>query len=253
MPMRSEKTYVSTIDPNAGALALKFGLGVEIAEYCTAYNMDQYFEQTDLRVRDTIKGIPRRILHAPFNELFPCAIDPKARELAACRYGQAIKLAKDYHAEKIVIHSGHAPAFYYDCWFEEKSVAFWKQFLETLPKDAVICLENVLETQPEPLLHVLETVADERLTICFDMGHAHAYSQRPTEAWLELFAPFISHFHIHNNNGAFDSHSHLFDGTMDMEAMLRRAVMLCPDAGFTLEVSDAGPDIKWLRERELLI
>ena len=172
MPIRSEKIHVSTIDPDARALALEFGLGIEIAEYCTAYNMDRFFKETDLSVRDKVKGIPHRVLHAPFNELFPCAIDPKAQELAEYRYRQALKLARDYHAGKIVIHSGYAPTFYYDCWFEEKSVVFWKKLLETLSDDVVICLENVLEMHPEPLLHILEAVADERLRICLDVGHA---------------------------------------------------------------------------------
>ena len=43
--------YLSTIDPNAHLTAKKYGLGLEIAEYCTAWNMDQEFAQTDPAVR----------------------------------------------------------------------------------------------------------------------------------------------------------------------------------------------------------
>lgn len=41
--MNCNQLYLSTIDPGAGALARKYGLGVEIADYCTAMNMDESF------------------------------------------------------------------------------------------------------------------------------------------------------------------------------------------------------------------
>ena len=250
--IQKHNLFISTIDSNAAALASEYGIGLEIAEYCTAYNMDLYFEETDAAVRQKLQGISHRILHAPFNELFPCAIDPKARELAAERYRQALALAQAYGAEKIVIHSGYAPTFYYDCWFEEQSVLFWKQFLETLPDTALICLENVLEPQPEPLLHILEAVDDPRLRICLDVGHAHTYSERPVEEWLELFSPFISHFHVHNNDRSYDAHNHLYDGTIAMKQLLIRALQLCPDASFTLEIPDAAADLAWLKQENHL-
>ena len=39
--------YLSTIDPNAHVTALRYGLGLEIAEYCTAWNMDEKFPEVD--------------------------------------------------------------------------------------------------------------------------------------------------------------------------------------------------------------
>ena len=39
--MKKEQLFLSTIDPNAGKTAREYGLGVEIAEYCTAVNMDR--------------------------------------------------------------------------------------------------------------------------------------------------------------------------------------------------------------------
>ena len=87
--MNSNQLYLSTIDPSAGELAKKFGLGVEIADFCTAANMDEHFAKTRSFLEGKLEGIPRRLLHGPFNELFPCAIDPLARKLAAYRYDQA--------------------------------------------------------------------------------------------------------------------------------------------------------------------
>ena len=87
--MKKQRVYLSTIDPEAGSIARAQGLGVEIAEYCTASNMDEHFEEHHQKVLAEVQGVSRRILHGPFNELFPCAIDPKARRLAVQRYRQA--------------------------------------------------------------------------------------------------------------------------------------------------------------------
>ena len=83
--MKRENWYISTIDERAQALAQQYGLGLEIAEYCTAWNMDEHFEEVDAAVRAKLdgKGIP--VLHAPFNELFPCAVDKMVREVARVR------------------------------------------------------------------------------------------------------------------------------------------------------------------------
>ena len=142
------KLFLSTIDPNARDIALRYGLGLEIAEYCTAWNMDEQFPQTDALVRRKLEGIPERILHGPFNELFPCAIDPKVREVARQRYLQAIDLARGYGAKKIVIHGGYNPWLYYPVWYTEQSVVFWKDFMDDVPEDMEIVLENVLEEEP---------------------------------------------------------------------------------------------------------
>ena len=121
MTMNSSQLYLSTIDPLAGEIARQEGLGVEIAEFCTAINADDLFEETNASVARQIAGIPRRILHGPFNELFPCAIDPLARKLAAYRYAQALSLAQRYGARKLVLHGGYSPRLYFPCWYERSS------------------------------------------------------------------------------------------------------------------------------------
>ena len=60
--MKKEQLYISTIDDQAGALASKYGLGLELAEYCTAWNMDEKFTETDKRIRQETVGISRLLL-----------------------------------------------------------------------------------------------------------------------------------------------------------------------------------------------
>ena len=242
------KYYLSTIDENAQALAKQYGLGLEIAEYCTAWNLDEKSSETDTLVREKIKGISDLVFHAPFNELFPCAIDPKARELAAYRYRQAICVAKSYGATKVVIHGGYNPRIYYPVWYVGQSILFWKEFLKDDP-GVDICLENVLEEEPGMLLDIVKGVDDPRLRLCLDVGHVNAYSQIPAMDWVVAYAPYLSHFHIHNNDGSWDTHSALYDGTIPMEALLQKINTLCPDATVSLELPDAEKSLKWMEEK----
>ena len=236
--MKREQIYLSTVDPRAGELARELGLGVEIAEYCTAWNMDREYPQTDERLRGALAGNPRRILHGPFNELFPCAIDPEARDLAARRYRQAIGLARNYGADKVVIHAGFNPWLYYPVWFREQSAVFWREFLAEEPGVEIV-LENVLEQEPEWMTEILRAVDSPRLRLCLDVGHVNAYSPVDAAEWLRRCAPWISHFHLHNNNGTRDAHDPLFRGSIPMEELLTLAGELCPEATFTLELPEA--------------
>lgn len=250
--MKKEQLYLSTIDSGAGDTARDFGLGLEIADYCTAVNMDALLEQTKPKVDAQVRGVARRIFHGPFNELFPCAIDPQARELAARRYRQAARMADGLGAKKLVFHGGYLPHVYYSCWYVEQSVLFWKDFLKETADNAVLCIENVLESDPQWMADIAAGVNDPRFRLCLDVGHAHVCSEISVERWLETLAPWLGHFHIHNNDRSFDTHSPLDQGTIPMGELLACAEALCPDASFTLEVTDGRHDVEWLLRQGLL-
>lgn len=246
--MKKDQLFLSTIAPDAAEEARRHGLGLEIAEYCTAWNMDERFETTHAAVTEELTGVGRRLLHAPFSELFPCAVDPKARELAALRYRQAIALARRYDARKIIIHGGFNERLYYPCWYTEQSVVFWKDFLKEDPGVDIV-LENVLEEAPEYLLDIVRSADHPRLGLCLDIGHVNAYSAVPVIEWLKRFAPYLRHFHLHNNDGSFDAHAPLDEGSIPMKEFLQRALALCPAATFTLELQeDTARGARWLFE-----
>ena len=245
--MKKENLYLSTIAPDAVHMAKEYGIHLEIAEYCTAWNMDEKFGGVDQVVRKKLDGISQSVLHAPFNELFPCAIDKKARILAADRYRQAIELAKRYGSPKVIIHGGYNPWIYFPVWYVEQSILSWKEFLREDPGVEIV-LENVLEETPDMLLEIVKGVDDKRLRLCLDVGHVNAYSKVPLMEWLEIWTPHLSHFHLHNNDGSWDTHSVLNCGSIPMRELLARAEILCPNATFTLEVMDAAPSVRWLLE-----
>ena len=243
--------YLSTTDPNAHILAKKWGVGIELAEFCTAWNMDREFDAVDPQVREKLGYSDRFVLHAPFNELFPCAIDPQARELAARRYRQAMDLARGYGISKVVIHGGFQPFMYYPIWYVEQSTLFWKEFIQSVPADMVLCLENVLEPEPYLLKDIVSEVDDPRLRLCLDVGHVNAYSKIPVEKWVADWAPWLAHYHIHNNDGSADTHQPLFAGSMDFKSLLARIRELTPDATLTMELYESESSLTWMQEEKL--
>ena len=241
-----DKFYLSTIDENAHHLARRYGFGLEIAEFCTPWFMDTEFQRVDPAVREKLRCSDRYVLHAPFSELFPCAIDPQVRAVAAQRYRQTMRIAREYGISRIVIHGGYNPRIYFPVWYTEQSILFWREFVAEIPEGTVLYLENVFEEEPSMLCEIIEEVNDPRMRMCLDVGHVNAYSHIPVMDWLRRCAGIVGHFHLHNNDTSQDSHSQLTEGTIPMEELLSAIDELCPTATMTLELIDAQPSVEWL-------
>ena len=160
--MKREQLFLSTIDSKAGAAARELGVGIEIADYCTAMNMDMLLSETKPKVDAQVRNVSNRIFHGPFNELFPCAIDPLARDLAAKRYLQAVQMSMVYGAKRLVFHGGYLPHVYYPCWYTEQSILFWKDFLKKIPENVTLYIENVMESDPQWMADIAAGVDDPR-------------------------------------------------------------------------------------------
>ena len=65
-------------------------------------------------------------------------------------------MAQRYGADKVILHGGYNPWLYYPVWYQEQSIAFWKEF--DIPEGMTVCLENVLEPEPEMLLQIVREV-----------------------------------------------------------------------------------------------
>ena len=242
---------LATIDEHALQLAEKYDLGIELDQFCTAMYMDMpEFPSWDA---DVSKYLPRaRVFHGPFNEICPCAIDPKVRALSMERYNQAFELMWRYGLKKLILHGGYIPLVYYPKWYIEQSILFWKEFLADKPEDLILCLENVMEPEPSFLVQIVTEVDDPRCRLCLDTGHANIKntSSIPITEWVREFSPYLSHVHLHNNDSEWDRHKNLAEGTIPMNDVLDLLDELAPSASFTFEnVDDSEKSILWYQSR----
>ena len=181
-----QRLHLSGMDSHAPELARKWGLGLEVTDFCYAPMLDD--PATLPAVREKMAGIDHFWLHAPFAELAPCAEDPLVREVTARRYRQALSAARQLGIRRLVIHSGYIPLVYFPEWFTEQSVAFWREFLPEVPEDMVLAVENVMDETPQLMTDIVRQVDDPRLGLCLDVGHANTCASRTP--------PMLSLIHI---------------------------------------------------------
>ena len=245
---RSDRIYIATISEGFAAAAAHYGLGLECDTFCTAVNLS---DPAAIAAAEAVMAkAPRGVLHAPFNELCPAAIDPEVVLLTRRRYEQAWRMTQRLGLHRMVVHSGYVPLVYFPQWFVEKSVAFWKEFLRDKPENARFLLENVLEGEPDMTASIVEQVDDPRLQLCLDIGHANSeVSSIPVETWVRRWAGRLGHVHIHNNEGGWDLHDHLDRGTIPMRETLSLLEALAPEATWTVECLEAAPACRWLAEQ----
>ncbi|MDR3310747.1 MAG: sugar phosphate isomerase/epimerase [Oscillospiraceae bacterium] len=293
MSISPARIYVSTVAEDAVETAARHGFGLEIAEFCTAMNMDApAFTEWDDRVRRKLESLaaqrssagikaasadafPARAslalergraspdqavdnvnvtFHAPFNELCPSAIEPRVLDVARVRYREAAALAKTYGATRMVVHSGYVPLVYFKEYFIERSVEFWTELIRDLPDGLDLMLENVLEDAPELTRDIAKAVDSPRLKLCLDVGHANCIvSDVPLAEWIDCCAPHLGHVHIHNNYRDWDHHNALGDGIIDMDAALNQLSRLAPDATYTIESIESKPSGLWLETHGFLM
>lgn len=246
----SGRLYVSSVSPDVEDVIREYGLGLEIAQFCTAFNMDEYYSETEPEVRRQTALTDRYVFHAPFNELSPASIDKKVLAVTRERYEQALSLALSFNARRLVYHSGYVPLIYFKEWFQERSVEFWKDFLSDKPSDITICLENVMDSEPELLTDIVRAVDDPRFRLCLDIGHANTFvTSVPLDRWIQVCAPYVGHLHIHNNEGGYDCHDAIFSGTIPMYDTLGTLLNTIPsDATVTLETIGSRSSVEWLIE-----
>ena len=246
-----QRLHLSGMDSHAPELARKWGLGLEVTDFCYAPMLDD--PATLPAVREKMAGIDHFWLHAPFAELAPCAVDPLVREVTARRYRQALSAARQLGIRRLVIHSGYIPLVYFPEWFVEQSVRFWRELLSDVPEGMTLAVENVMEPEPRLLADIAAQVDDPRLGLCLDVGHANSSaSKTPPLAWIAPMAPWLRHVHLHNNEGGWDLHAPLGRGTVPMEQVLDTVLRQCPAATFTIENQNCVPSLQWLAQRGYL-
>ena len=237
--MLHDRLYLATIAAGADETASRFGLGLEIDEFCTAANFDADFDRWDGAARAHLAHSDRFVFHAPFAELCPCAIDPMVRDVTMRRFRQTAALSRAYGIRRIVVHSGFIPHVYYPVWFVEQSARFFRALLDAEPEVA-LCVENVLDDDPAPLMDLADAVNDPRLGLCLDVGHANAVSKIPVRQWLKRLAPRLIHLHLHDNDGAADLHQIPGDGSLGFPGLMDEIEAAAPKATLTFECMDGA-------------
>lgn len=248
-----QRFYVShlLLDNEMKEMIQDLSLGVESIEFSISDNLDHLEEKIDRYKRELeAMGNPELTIHGPFLDLNPMSFDSMIRSATMRRYEQSYRAARVLGAVKIIYHTGFIPSVNFPEGWAERMIEFYREFLHDKPEDIQILMENVLDPAPNTLLEVAEAIEHPSFGICFDMGHAHCYSQIPCMEWVKVLEPYIRHLHIHDNEGAGDSHLAFGNGTLPVQE-LTEWIRCHPQVTGTFECR-CGDDVKksWKRIAE---
>ncbi len=230
-----------------GRIAPEFGLDLVSIDLPDAWHKD-----LAKRFRDA--GLACAV-HLPFLGIDPA--DPDAAKAATARKAlrRGAELARIHGAAHMIGHP------YYrlddrniDGQWLEKSLLAWPALPEI--GNAPLFLENTYERSPRPLVALLEGLrrsSGPAAGVCFDLGHWHAFAGKSLEQeldpWLDAFAPYAMHLHLHDNNGSHDEHLGMGGGSVPFEALFARLEARGKKVSATLEphnVESFAGSIAWL-------
>ncbi len=184
-------------------------------------------------------------LHAPFTEFTPGSSDLKLRNRSFELASRALKLADCLQAHKVIFHPSipeHREHFNLQEWIEN-SLTFWPVLIHQAEQSGcVICLENIYEASPDPLLYLFESIASEHFRHVFDLGHWNIFGQTSLEHWVDATCDYLSHVHLHNNFGISDDHYALSAGTAPVELFFQHLGNKRLQLTYTLE-NRTAPDL----------
>ncbi|MGI6095317.1 MAG: sugar phosphate isomerase/epimerase family protein [Lachnospiraceae bacterium] len=245
--------YVSHLleDEEMRKICQKYETGVEAIEFSIGENL------TDPSA--SLESYPKRweymegknlIFHGPFWDLSPTSYDSGIAKVSYKRYDTAFQAAKTMGIKKMIYHTCLMPDGYIlDDWIK-RTVAFWREFLET-HTGITICFENVLDRQIWPMAEVAKAVDHPQFGICLDIGHAEAYSAIPAEDWARELKPWINHLHVHDNFGDRDAHLALGEGRIDLKQVFDVLNIREEPLDITIEntsLADVETSLHWLQE-----
>jgi len=200
----------------------------EIAEHFELWEVLTEGEDRFELARDGIKygrdSLGMRFqVHAPLSDVNIGSVYEPMREAAMGEIGQNIVMCRKLDISMMTVHPGFVQgiAFLNKMKAVEKTKESLKEIARLSREHSVeVVVENLPAningtcTQAEELLHVIEGTG---LRICFDMGHANTAGQ------LDEFLKFVDRFgnvHLHNNEGQWDQHNKIDDGSADLRKVL---------------------------------
>lgn len=230
-------------------LAHERGLGLELMVFAYPDILDGDWRVTLAKYKRLIQTVPGDItLHGPFMDMTGGSPDPRINAVCVARYSQAIRIAAELGAKRVVLHAnfiGSLHNTFYRRGWHERNVEFWAPIADFgQANGVVVAIENMWEFDPTIIADLLREIDHPYLRTCLDVGHAHLFtdSEYTFDDWLETMAPWMDEVHMNNNNGIIDEHYGLDweQGVLNYRTLLPKIRATNPDVDMVLEMDEVA-------------
>lgn len=228
---------------------LSESLGIELQSFWNPTEADSYPARIEYQLKH-IQAIDFRAFHAPFGDLNCGSYDPLIRDVSGQRMLLGYQTASKFNARHIIFHHGYVPRTSPPKNWIPRFVQFWKSFLDSKSENAHFHLENMLELSPEVMIETIDTISDERVSACLDVGHANCNSTTSILHWIEKLGTRIEYVHLHDNDGSADQHLAIGEGNIPFRDVCCALNEYSPNAIWSLETQTCGiqKSYDWLKE-----
>lgn len=201
-----------------------------------------------LRKYASSKGIYFNQAHAPY----PSSLTDE--NFTKRRYDEivtAIKNASFLGIRNIVVHPMQHLAYYTGENTQklfEMNISFYNSLMPICEEYGItVCVENMWQrygnseriwhstcASPEEFSKYIDSVSNEHLRACVDIGHTVLVGENP-ERMLKLLGDRVVALHVHDNDGAHDAHTLPFFGIIRWNEVARALKQISYSGEITLE------------------
>lgn len=194
-------------------------------------------------------------VHAPISDVNIGSVHEPMRLAALEEVKRTIALCRRLEIPLVTVHPGFVQgiAFLDKARALERTKDSVKELAAFARDNAVtIAIENMpasINATCTTAQELLEVVDGAGVGICFDLGHANTSGQT---SQLLAFMGRFRNVHLHNNEGQWDQHNEIDDGTADIENVVR-ALSGSYRGNIIIESTDLEPGISSKRKLERLL
>jgi sugar phosphate isomerase/epimerase len=228
-------------------LCTKYGIGIELQAFYDP-GLIKTDEEAIGKHRDATRRIQPRSLHGCFGDLNPGSFDAMVRDVAMNRFELSYSNASQIGVNHLVLHHGYVPhTSPPDRWLQ-RSIAFWRCFLENKDDAIRIHVENMLELEPRQLADFVDGLDSDKVDLNLDIGHVYCNGKGDPIEWIRQLDRRIGYVHLHDNNGMEDEHLTLGKGKIPLKEVLVALEEVVPGASWAIEsvMAEMEKSIEWL-------
>jgi len=239
--------YVSIVDLKKKQELLSYDLkhNLEIANFSSPTVLDSKPTEDIEAFSNLVKSKGADCsLHGPVIDLNYESRDPDIQAVVRKRYHQILDVAEKLSAKYIILHSTYNPQLAHvnrkERWLEG-AINFFPEFVKKAEEiKTILLIENIFDTEPEPINTLIKTINSPNFKICIDIGHHNLFSKIPIKEWVDTYGEDLAYFHLHDNKGEFDDHMPMGSGTVQFEELFEALKTSPAELKYCIEVRTIG-------------